>query len=80
MQVNGVKIFQAVEQRYGQMKDAVCVYFHPEHRNDLFMKGFSLKHECEIKTSFVKQTKKTVSFANIKQKVRETVDSKRLML
>ena len=54
MQVNGVKIFQAVEQRYGQMKDAVCVYFHPEHRNDLFMKGFSLKHECEIKTSFVK--------------------------
>ena len=52
--MNGVKIFQAVEQRYGQMKDVVCVYFHPEHRNDLFMKGFSLKHECEIKTSFVK--------------------------
>ena len=56
--MNGVKIFQTIEQRYGKIKDALYVDFHPEHRNDLFMKGFSPKHECEIKTSFVKQTKK----------------------
>ena len=64
VQVNGDNILQAAQQGYGQKKDDICVYFHPEHKklvmewfNNLFMKGTSLKHEREIETSVAKQKK-----------------------
>ena len=72
--VNGVSIFQAIEQGRGNRNKDMFVYYHPEHKQlinkwfeNSFMEGMKLGCNRKIETSVKKQTEEQQQYSeNIK--------------